>query len=92
MHFSLLNIALPLWIAGHTRAPAWMISALMLINTVLVVLLQVRARAPPPCPEPPEPPAVPASPSRWPAYSSLSAAHCLRWARSVCSPAVRWHT
>ncbi|MDG4808386.1 MFS transporter [Micromonospora sp. WMMD1120] len=43
MHFSLLTIALPLWIAGHTRAPAWMISALTLINTVVVVLLQVRA-------------------------------------------------
>ena len=27
MHFSLLTIALPLWIAGHTRAPAWLISA-----------------------------------------------------------------
>jgi hypothetical protein len=43
MHFSLLTIALPLWIAGHTRAPAWMISVLTLVNTVLVVLLQVRA-------------------------------------------------
>ncbi|WP_330440169.1 MFS transporter [Micromonospora sp. NBC_00821] len=43
MHFSLLTIALPLWIAGHTRAPAWMVSALTLVNTVLVVLLQVRA-------------------------------------------------
>ncbi|MEU5914160.1 MFS transporter [Micromonospora sp. NPDC047527] len=43
MHFSLLTIALPLWIAGHTRAPAWMISGLTLVNTLLVVLLQVRA-------------------------------------------------
>ena len=43
MHFSLLTIALPLWIAGHTRAPIWMISALTLVNTMLVVLLQVRA-------------------------------------------------
>ncbi|MEH1169768.1 MFS transporter [Micromonospora sp. CPCC 205539] len=43
MHFSLLTIALPLWIAGHTRAPIWMISALTLVNTILVVLLQVRA-------------------------------------------------
>ena len=43
MHFSLLTIALPLWIAGHTTAPIWMISALTLVNTVLVVLLQVRA-------------------------------------------------
>ncbi|WBB70399.1 MFS transporter [Micromonospora sp. WMMD812] len=43
MHFGLLNIALPLWIAGHTRAPAWVISGVMLVNTVMVVLFQVRA-------------------------------------------------
>ncbi|MEU8298274.1 MFS transporter [Micromonospora sp. NPDC048909] len=43
MHFGLLNIALPLWIAGHTRAPAWAISGVMLVNTVMVVLFQVRA-------------------------------------------------
>ncbi|MEV4757498.1 MFS transporter [Micromonospora sp. NPDC049559] len=43
MHFSLLNIALPLWIAGHTSAPHWLISVLMLVNTSMVILLQVRA-------------------------------------------------
>ncbi len=43
MHFGLINIALPLWIAGHTSAPRWLVSALMLINTVMVVLFQVRA-------------------------------------------------
>jgi MFS family permease len=43
MHFGLLNIALPLWIAGHTRAPAWVYAGLMLVNTVMVVLFQVRA-------------------------------------------------
>ncbi|MGC1209833.1 MAG: MFS transporter [Micromonospora sp.] len=43
MHFSLLNIALPLWIADHTAAPHWLISACMLVNTVIVVLFQVRA-------------------------------------------------
>ncbi|MFI7605479.1 MFS transporter [Micromonospora sp. NPDC049366] len=43
MHFGLLNIALPLWIAGHTRAPAWVISGVTLVNTVTVVLFQVRA-------------------------------------------------
>ncbi|MEV5764284.1 MFS transporter [Micromonospora sp. NPDC052213] len=43
MHFGLLNIALPLWIVGHTRAPAWVISGLMLVNTLVVVLFQVRA-------------------------------------------------
>ncbi|KAB1905349.1 MFS transporter [Micromonospora tulbaghiae] len=43
MHFSLINIALPLWIAGHTTAPNWLISACLLVNTVVVILFQVRA-------------------------------------------------
>ena len=43
MHFGLLNIALPLWIAGHTTAPRWLISACLLVNTTIVVLFQVRA-------------------------------------------------
>jgi MFS family permease len=43
MHFGLLNIALPLWIASHTTAPRWLISVLMLVNTTMVVLFQVRA-------------------------------------------------
>ncbi|MER6591273.1 MFS transporter [Micromonospora purpureochromogenes] len=43
MHFGLLNIALPLWIADHTTAPHWLVSACMLVNTVTVVLFQVRA-------------------------------------------------
>ncbi|NES16104.1 MULTISPECIES: MFS transporter [Micromonospora] len=43
MHFGLLNIALPLWIAEHTTAPRWLISACLLVNTVMVVLFQVRA-------------------------------------------------
>jgi hypothetical protein len=33
---------LPLWIVDHTHAPRWSISLIMLINTVLVVLFQVR--------------------------------------------------
>ncbi|MEV0430864.1 MFS transporter [Micromonospora sp. NPDC050495] len=43
MHFGLINIALPLWIAGHTTAPRWLVSACLLVNTVMVVLFQVRA-------------------------------------------------
>jgi MFS family permease len=43
MHFSLINIALPLWIVGHTAAPAWMISVLLVVNTVMVIIFQVRA-------------------------------------------------
>jgi hypothetical protein len=36
-------VALPLWIAHRTDAPAWLVGALMVLNTVLVVLGQVRA-------------------------------------------------
>ncbi|MEV4629245.1 MFS transporter [Micromonospora sp. NPDC049523] len=43
MHFGLLNIALPLWIAQHTHAPRWLISVLLLVNTTVIVLFQVRA-------------------------------------------------
>ncbi|MFI7429289.1 MFS transporter [Micromonospora sp. NPDC049836] len=43
MHFGLINIALPLWIAGHTTAPRWLVSVCLLVNTVMVVLFQVRA-------------------------------------------------
>ncbi|RKR90782.1 putative MFS family arabinose efflux permease [Micromonospora pisi] len=43
MHFGLLNIALPLWIAQHTDAPRWLISVLLLVNTTVIVLFQVRA-------------------------------------------------
>ncbi|MFI5485294.1 MFS transporter [Micromonospora echinaurantiaca] len=43
MHIGLLNIALPLWIVGHLRAPAWVFPGLMLVNTLMVVLFQVRA-------------------------------------------------
>ncbi|WP_213454538.1 MFS transporter [Rhizomonospora bruguierae] len=43
IHHSLLTIGLPLWIAEQTRAPRWMVSVLLLLNTVMVVLFQVRA-------------------------------------------------
>jgi hypothetical protein len=42
---SLLDVALPLQIIQHTVAPRWMIAALLLLNTVLAVALQVRASA-----------------------------------------------
>ncbi|MGZ4590932.1 MAG: MFS transporter [Actinomycetes bacterium] len=42
MHFSLLDVALPLWIARRTDAPKWVIALVLLVNTVTVVLLQVR--------------------------------------------------
>ncbi|WP_206422659.1 MFS transporter [Nocardioides pantholopis] len=43
MQFGLTSVGVPLWIASHTEAPTVMVSVMMLLNTVLVALLQVRA-------------------------------------------------
>ena len=43
LHSSLLSVALPLWIAQRTDAPLWLVSVVVLVNTVGVVALQVRA-------------------------------------------------
>ncbi|MFE2269670.1 MFS transporter [Streptomyces lavendulae] len=43
MHNLLLDVVLPLWVLHHTDAPRWMIAAILITNTVAVVLLQVRA-------------------------------------------------
>jgi MFS family permease len=42
LHDSLLVVAMPLWIVTHTRAPLALSGLLFALNTVLVVLLQVR--------------------------------------------------
>jgi MFS transporter len=42
VHYGLLNIALPLWIAMATQAPRWIISAVFVVNTSMVILFQVR--------------------------------------------------
>lgn len=42
LQFVVLTFALPLWIVTHTTAPRWLISPLLLINTSLIVTLQVR--------------------------------------------------
>ncbi len=38
----LMEIALPLWITRYTHAPTWLFSVLVLLNTSMVVLGQVR--------------------------------------------------
>lgn len=43
LQFTILEIGLPLWIVNHTHAPRVMAAATLLLNTVLVVLFQVRA-------------------------------------------------
>ncbi|MFI9005878.1 MFS transporter [Actinosynnema sp. NPDC053489] len=42
MNTGILTVALPVWIAERTGAPTWVYSVVLLVNTVVVVLLQVR--------------------------------------------------
>ncbi|MEV6953156.1 MFS transporter [Streptomyces sp. NPDC051183] len=42
---SILDIGLPLWLVNHTAAPHALIPAFLVINTVLVVVLQLRVSA-----------------------------------------------
>jgi Major Facilitator Superfamily len=43
MQFGLTSVGVPLWIVTRTEAPAVMVSALLVLNTVFVALFQVRA-------------------------------------------------
>ncbi|GGK90063.1 MFS transporter [Nocardia jinanensis] len=43
LQYPVLAVVLPLWIVTHTTAPAWLVSPLLLTNTLLVVCLQIRA-------------------------------------------------
>lgn len=42
IQFGLFEVAVPLWVVGHTRAPDVLVSPLLLVNTALVIALQVR--------------------------------------------------
>jgi MFS family permease len=42
MEYLVTVLLLPLWVVDHTRAPRWSVSLFLLINTLLVVLFQVR--------------------------------------------------
>jgi MFS family permease len=42
MQYFVLALLLPVWVVYHTHAPRWSVSAFVIINTVLVVLYQVR--------------------------------------------------
>jgi hypothetical protein len=41
MHYWILEIALPLWVVEHTRAPHALVAGLLVVNTVVVVVAQV---------------------------------------------------
>lgn len=43
MHYTLLELVLPLWIVERTQAPRWAVAVLVVLSTVIVVALQVRA-------------------------------------------------
>lgn len=43
MQFSMTSVGVPLWIVTRTEAPAVVISVLLVLNTVVVALFQVRA-------------------------------------------------
>ncbi|HEY0530558.1 MAG TPA: MFS transporter [Actinoplanes sp.] len=42
IQFGVLTVGLPLWVTGHTRAPAATVALLLVLNTALVALGQVR--------------------------------------------------
>jgi hypothetical protein len=42
LEFNVITLLLPLWVADRTNAPRWCIPMTLLINTILVVFLQVR--------------------------------------------------
>ncbi|MGR4878541.1 MFS transporter [Streptomyces sp. LARHCF249] len=46
LRMPLLSLAIPLWIAERTHAPGWLVSALFVLNTVAVMLFQVRMARP----------------------------------------------
>ncbi|MGR0321015.1 MFS transporter [Agromyces sp. ZXT2-3] len=41
MQFAVTNIGVPLWVAHSTEAPAVVVSAVLILNTVIVILFQV---------------------------------------------------
>ncbi|MFD1934851.1 MFS transporter [Nonomuraea mangrovi] len=43
IQFKVLTVAIPLWLVVATTAPHWLVSGTMLVNTVIVIVFQVRA-------------------------------------------------
>lgn len=43
MQLGLLTVGVPLWVTGHTKAPAATVAVLLVLNTLVVALFQVRA-------------------------------------------------
>ncbi len=45
LHIPLITLAIPLWIVERTNAPSWTVSLLLVLNTLSIVLFQVRVAA-----------------------------------------------
>jgi MFS family permease len=43
IHYAVLDVAIPLWVVDHTDAPRWTVALLLVINTIVVSLFQVRS-------------------------------------------------
>ncbi|PZS15774.1 MAG: MFS transporter [Pseudonocardiales bacterium] len=43
VQYEVLAVALPLWLAHYTSAPRWTFAPLLMVNTIMIILLQVRA-------------------------------------------------
>lgn len=42
IHYDVIAVALPIWIVQYTRAPDGIVAAAILLNTIMIILLQVR--------------------------------------------------
>jgi MFS family permease len=42
MQYGVLGLLLPVWVVFHTSAPRWSVSAFVIVNTIIIVLFQVR--------------------------------------------------
>ncbi len=43
LHFIIQSVGIPLWVVKETNAPRWWVSVILFVNTLAVVLFQVRA-------------------------------------------------
>jgi MFS family permease len=43
LHMAMLSVAMPLWVTLYTKAPRSLVGLLLVVNTVMAVVLQVRA-------------------------------------------------
>ncbi|MEU4290289.1 MFS transporter [Kribbella sp. NPDC026596] len=43
IHYAIFDVAIPLWVVDHTDAPRWTVALVLIINTAVVALFQVRS-------------------------------------------------